>query len=118
MVTTTSQTPSKRDKAFVSLGTRFTVPVVLLVAAVAVGAYSGLVRSSRATAMRSKEVAGDMVVKLAALSVMPAVVFGDEVEMKRAVDESVAQPRGDRRRAVADRSSDRRRGGAFGQPPQ
>jgi signal transduction histidine kinase/HAMP domain-containing protein len=77
---------------FVSLGTRLTIPVVLLVAAVAAGAYFGLVRTSRVTALRSKEAAADMVVKLTALSVMPAVVFNDEVEMKRAVDDLARNP--------------------------
>ncbi|HEX2871680.1 MAG TPA: ATP-binding protein [Polyangiaceae bacterium] len=73
-------------KLFIRLGTRLTVPVVLLVAAVAVGAYFGLVRTFRTTALRSKEAAADMVVKLTTIAVMPAVVFGDEVEMQRAVD--------------------------------
>lgn len=86
------QAPETQPRLFVSLGTRLTVPVVLLVAAVAVGAYLSLVRTSRVTAMRSKEAAADMVVKLTARSVMPAVVFGDEVEMKRAVDDLARNP--------------------------
>jgi two-component system chemotaxis sensor kinase CheA len=62
-----------------------TVPVVLLVGVVAMGAYYGLVRTSRLTAMQSKQAAAEMVVKLTARSVMPAVVFADDEEMKRAV---------------------------------
>lgn len=85
-------TPATQPRLFVSLGTRLTIPVVFLVAAVALGAYFGLVRTSRMTAMRSKEAAADMVVKLTALSVMPAVVFNDEVEMKRAVDDLARNP--------------------------
>jgi HPt (histidine-containing phosphotransfer) domain-containing protein/HAMP domain-containing protein len=86
-------TSSSSDRrVFVSIGTRLTVPVVLLVAAVAVGAYFGLARTSRVTAMRSKEVAVDMVAKLTALSAMPAVVFADEVEMRRAVDDLAKNP--------------------------
>jgi two-component system chemotaxis sensor kinase CheA len=86
------QKPATQPRIFVSLGTRMTIPVVLLVAAVAFGAYWGLVRTSRVTALRSKEAAADMVVKLTALSVMPAVVFGDEVEMKRAVTDLARNP--------------------------
>jgi two-component system chemotaxis sensor kinase CheA len=77
---------------FVPLGTRLTIPVVLLVAAVAFGAYLGVQRTSRVTAMQSKEVAADMVVKLTSLSVMPAVVFGDEIETRRAVDDLARNP--------------------------
>lgn len=83
---------SSEKRVFVSIGTRLTVPVVLLVAAVAVGAYFGLARTSRVTATRSKEVAVDMVAKLTALSAMPAVVFADEVEMRRAVDDLAKNP--------------------------
>ena len=79
------RTPAPR-KLFIRLGTLLTVPVVLLVAAVAVGAYFGLVRTFRTTALRSKEAAAHMVVELTSIAVMPAVVFGDEVEMQRAVD--------------------------------
>lgn len=86
------ETPAKQARLFLSLGTRLTVPVVLLVAAAACGAYVGLVRTSRATALRSKEAAADMVVELTALSVMPAVVFNDEIEMKRAVDDLARNP--------------------------
>jgi signal transduction histidine kinase len=86
------QKPVSEPRLFVSLGTRLTIPVVLLVAAVALGAYFGLVRTSRVTALRSKEAAADMVVKLTALSVVPAVVFGDEVEMKRAVTDLARNP--------------------------
>src|SRR6186713_1987844 len=70
---------------FVPLGTRLAVPVLILVCGVATAAYYGLARTSRMTAMRSKEVAADMVAQLTALSVMPAVVFGDEEEMRRGV---------------------------------
>ncbi|HEX6277185.1 MAG TPA: Hpt domain-containing protein [Polyangiaceae bacterium] len=83
---------STRRRVFVPLGTRLTVPVVLLVAAVAVGAYFGVERASRKTAMQSKEVAADMVTKLTSLSVMPAVVFGDEIEIRRAVDDLARNP--------------------------
>ncbi|HVR20515.1 MAG TPA: Hpt domain-containing protein, partial [Polyangiaceae bacterium] len=79
-------------RIFIPLGTRFMIPVVLLVAAVAIGAYFGVERSSRKTALRSKEVAADMVVKLTSLSVMPAVVFGDQIETKRAVDDLARNP--------------------------
>ena len=70
---------------FVPLGTRLAVPVLILVGSVAVAAYYGLARTSRVTAMRSKEVAADMVAQLTALSIMPAVVFTDEEEMRRGV---------------------------------
>ena len=84
-------------RIFVPLGTRFMIPVVLLVAAVAVGAYFGVERSSRKTAMQSKEVAADMVVKLTSLSVMPAVVFGDQIEIQARRRRSRAKSRSDRR---------------------
>jgi two-component system chemotaxis sensor kinase CheA len=61
------------------------VPVVLLVLSVAIGVYVGLVRQSGHTLLDSKEAAADMVVKLTSASVMPAVVFGDEQEMQRAI---------------------------------
>jgi HPt (histidine-containing phosphotransfer) domain-containing protein/HAMP domain-containing protein len=86
-----NDTHAKR-RIFIPLGTRLTVPVVLLVAAVAFGAYLGITRASRLTAMRSKEVAADMVGRLTALSIMPAVVFGDEIEIKRAVDDLAKNP--------------------------
>src|SRR6186713_2739057 len=70
---------------FVPLGTRLAVPVLILVCGVATAAYYGLARTSRTTAMHSKEVAADMVAQLTALSIMPAVVFADEEEMKRGV---------------------------------
>ena len=70
---------------FVPLGTRLAVPVLILVCGVATAAYYGLARTSRMTAMRSKEVAADMVAQLTALSVMPAVVFADQEEMQRGV---------------------------------
>lgn len=74
-----------RRRWFVPLGTRLAVPVLILVSAVAVAAYYGLARTSRLTAMHSKEVAADMVAQLTALSVMPAVVFSDEQELQRGV---------------------------------
>ena len=87
-----SARPAARRRVFVPLGTQLTVPVVLLVAAAALGAYLGVARTSRTTAMQSKEVAADMVVKLTSLSVMPAVVFGDPIEMRRAVDDLAKNP--------------------------
>jgi hypothetical protein len=85
MKATSPSSESARKRWFVPLGTRMAVPVLLLVSGVAVAAYFGLARTSRVTAMRSKEVAADMVAQLTALSVMPAVVFGDEEEMRRGV---------------------------------
>jgi two-component system chemotaxis sensor kinase CheA len=79
----TASTPQRR--VFLSLGVRVTVPVVLLVVTVAVGVYLGLVRQSRLTLLSSKELAADMAVKLTSASIMPAVVFGDQQEMQRAV---------------------------------
>jgi two-component system chemotaxis sensor kinase CheA len=69
-----------------------TVPVVLLVVSVALAVYIGLVRQSRATLLSSKEAAADMVVKLTSASVMPAVVFGDQQEMLRAVSNLARNP--------------------------
>jgi two-component system chemotaxis sensor kinase CheA len=77
---------------FVSLGFRVAVPVVLLVVTVAVGVYLGLVRQSRLTLLGSKELAADMVVKLTSVSIMPAVVFADDQEMKRAVSNLARNP--------------------------
>jgi two-component system chemotaxis sensor kinase CheA len=79
-------------KAFLSLGFRVAIPVVLLVVTVAIGVYLGLVRQSRLTLLSSKEQAADMVVKLTSVSVMPAVVFGDQQEMQRAVANLSANP--------------------------
>jgi two-component system chemotaxis sensor kinase CheA len=81
-----------RKRFFLSLGLRVTVPVVLLVLTVAAGVYLGLVRQSKLTLLSSKELAADMVVKLTSVSVMPAVVFGDGDEMKRAVDNLARNP--------------------------
>jgi signal transduction histidine kinase/HAMP domain-containing protein len=83
--------PSPR-RFFLSLGLRVTVPVVLLVLSVALAVYLGLVRQSRLTLLNSKEVAADMVVKLTSVSIMPAVVFGDADEMKRAVSNLARNP--------------------------
>src|SRR4051794_5289218 len=88
----TSTAPPSRRRLFISVGTRLTVPVVVLVAAVALGAYFGLSRASRATSMRTKEAAVDMAASLTALSVVPAVVFTDDVEMRRAVDNLAKNP--------------------------
>lgn len=68
------------------------MPVVLLVMTVAVGVYLGLVRQSRISLLSSKELAADMVVKLTSASVLPAVVFGDQQEMQRAVDNLARNP--------------------------
>lgn len=69
-----------------------TVPVVLLVVSVALAVYIGLVRQSRTTLLSSKEAAADMVVKLTSASVMPAVVFGDQQEMLRAISNLARNP--------------------------
>lgn len=76
---------ASEKRPFLSLGLRITVPIVLLVLGVAIGVYVVLVRQSRVTLLDSKEAAAMMVVKLTSASVMPAVVFGDEQEMQRAV---------------------------------
>lgn len=68
------------------------VPVVLLVVSVTIGVYVGLVRQSRQTLLSSKEAAADMVVKLTSASVLPAVVFGDEQEMQRAIANLARNP--------------------------
>jgi signal transduction histidine kinase len=75
--------PSRRP--FLSLGLRITVPIVLLVLGVAFGVYVVLVQHARTTLLDAKEAAATMVVKLTSASVMPAVVFGDDQEMQRAV---------------------------------
>lgn len=77
---------------FLSLGVRVTIPVVLLVVTVAIGVYLGLVRQSRLSLLSSKELAAGMVVKLTSASIMPAVVFGDEQEMQRAVANLAGNP--------------------------
>jgi two-component system chemotaxis sensor kinase CheA len=82
----------RRRRFFLSLGLRVTVPVVLLVVTVAIGVYLGLVRQSRITLLSSKELAADMIVKLTSVSMMPAVVFGDEEEMARAVSNLARNP--------------------------
>lgn len=79
-------------RIFLSLGLRVAVPIVLLVLTVAAGVYLGLVRQSKLTLLNSKEVAADMVVKLTSVSFMPAVVFGDEEEMQRAIDNLAKNP--------------------------
>jgi len=81
-----------RRRVFLSLGVRVTIPVVLLVVTVAVGVYLGLVRQLQLTLLSSKELAADMVVKLTSVSVMPAVVFGDQQETQRAVENLARNP--------------------------
>ncbi len=87
-----SASAPRKKRVFVSLGVRVTIPVVLLVMTVAVGVYLGLVRQSELTLLRSKELAADMVVKLTSVSILPAVVFGDQQEMQRAVDNLARNP--------------------------
>lgn len=86
------KTPVPHKRVFLSLGVRVAVPVVLLVLTVAIGVYLGLVRQSRLSLLSSKELAAGMVVKLTSASVMPAVVFGDQQEMQRAVANLAANP--------------------------
>ena len=83
--------PRKR-RIFIPLVVILTIPVVVLVAGVAVGAYFGLVQTSRSTAMSSKQTAAHMVTELNALSVMPAVVFGDQESMQRSIDDLAQNP--------------------------
>jgi len=85
MNATSLQSERAGKRWFVPLGTRLAVPVLILVCGVAMAAYYGLARTSRTTAMRSKEVAADMVAQLTALAVMPAVVFTDDEELRRGV---------------------------------
>lgn len=85
-------TKPHKKRYFVSLGLQVTVPVVLLVVTVAIGVYLGLVRQSRLTLLRSKELAADMVVKLTSGSIMPAVVFGDADEIRRGIDNLARNP--------------------------
>ena len=84
--------PAPPARLFLSLGVRITIPVVLLVVTVAVGVYLGLVQTSRASLLSSKEQAADMVVKLTSASILPAVVFGDQQEMERAVGNLARNP--------------------------
>jgi signal transduction histidine kinase/HAMP domain-containing protein len=86
----TASEPPRR--LFLSLGVRVAIPVVLLVVTVAVGVYLGLVQQSRLTLLSSKELAADMVVKLTSVSAMPAVVFGDQQEIQRAVENLARNP--------------------------
>ncbi|MGC4064802.1 MAG: ATP-binding protein [Polyangiaceae bacterium] len=69
----------------VPLGVKLTIPIVLLTGLAAFGTYQGLLRVSRANLLQSKDAAADMVTKLFAASITPAVVFGDETEMQRSV---------------------------------
>ncbi len=87
-----SRAEKQQKRFFVPLVVLLTIPVVLLVVAVALGAYFGLVRTLRSTAMQSKETSADMLIRLNALSVMPAVVFGDEESMQRSVDDLAQNP--------------------------
>jgi HPt (histidine-containing phosphotransfer) domain-containing protein/HAMP domain-containing protein len=84
--------PSALRKVFLSLGVRVAVPIVLLLLSVAALAYLGLSRQARVGLLNSKEVAAEMVVKLTSVSVMPAVVFGDQQEMQRAVNDLARNP--------------------------
>ena len=86
-----TETNSQRTR-FLSLGTKMTVPVVLLVALVALGAYFAVARTARVNAVRSKEAAADMVVKLTSYSIAPALVFGDEAEMQRSIGDLARNP--------------------------
>jgi two-component system chemotaxis sensor kinase CheA len=81
-----------RKRFFFSLGLRVTIPVVLLVVTVAFGVYLGLVRQSRIRLLGSKELAADMVVKLTTGSIMPAVVFNDEEEIRRGIGNLARNP--------------------------
>ncbi len=74
-------------KPYVSLGFKLTIPLVLVVAAAAIGAYLGLVRMARSNLFDSKVAAATMVTKLFAASVSPAVVFDDDTAMQRSVDD-------------------------------
>jgi two-component system chemotaxis sensor kinase CheA len=65
---------------------------VLVVLVVALAVYFALVRQARTTLLQSKELAAEMVVKLTAVSVMPAIVFGDETEIERAVGDLAKNP--------------------------
>jgi two-component system, chemotaxis family, sensor kinase CheA len=82
--------PPKRP--FLSLGLKLTAPVVLLVLATALLIYWGLVRQERAALLHSKEVAADMVVKLTAVSMAPAVDFSDQGEIDREVASLALNP--------------------------
>jgi HPt (histidine-containing phosphotransfer) domain-containing protein/HAMP domain-containing protein len=83
---------ARTGKVFLSLGLKLTVPVLLLVLATAGGVYWGLIRQERVSLLKSKEAAADMVVKLTAASIMPAVVFNDETETKRSIDDLARNP--------------------------
>jgi signal transduction histidine kinase/HAMP domain-containing protein len=83
---------SRSRGVFLPLGVRVAVPIVLLLLAVAGLAYLGLARQARASLLNAKEVAAEMVVKLTSVSVMPAVVFGDQQEMQRAVNDLARNP--------------------------
>ncbi len=73
------------SRPFLSIGVKLTIPVVLVVLVVALAVYFALVRQARTTLLQSKELAAEMIVNLAGVSVMPAIVFGDETEIERAV---------------------------------
>ena len=85
-------TTSKAKTAFMPLGLKLACPVVFIVVVAALGAYFGLVSQARSRLIQAKLSAADMAVQLTALSVAPAVVFSDEAEMKRAVDDLARNP--------------------------
>lgn len=84
--------PRPKKRLFLSLAVRITIPVAALVVAVTIGVYTGLVRQSRGSLLQSKEAAADMVIDLAAISVMPSVVFGDPDGMQRAMNDLARNP--------------------------
>lgn len=91
-MTATSTEAPRATRAFLPLGLKVAGRVVLIVLVVALGAYFGLVSQARSRLIQAKVAAADMVVQLSALSVAPAVVFGDEAEMKRVVDDLAKNP--------------------------
>ena len=74
-----------KKRTFLPLWTKLSVPIVVMTALVGWGTYHGLLRISKSNLLESKVAAAEMVIKLFAASVTPAVVFGDETEMQRSV---------------------------------
>jgi HPt (histidine-containing phosphotransfer) domain-containing protein/HAMP domain-containing protein len=72
---------------FVSIGSRLVAATTLLLAVVALAVYVGLSRHERATLLRAKDTAAEMVVSLFAANARAAVVFDD----RSAVDEGVSR---------------------------
>lgn len=85
-------TTGSDKRVSLSLGVRVAIPVLLIVTTLAIGVYLGLVRQSRLSLLSSKELAADMVVKLTSDSVVPAVVFGDQQEMQRTIQDLARNP--------------------------